>query len=254
MQESLSVALAITLVSTTGCGIKMLRPIVPGFDDDHQQASVEATLRGNTPDADLDASAFRHFSAGCNFEDPAMCSALGVLYEMGRGVRKDHARAFELYTSACQAGNDCGCVNQGLAHLNGVGTKIDVANAAALFQIGCDGGNDRGCTELATMQQMGIGRSASPQGAAELFQRSCSRGDAESCYKLGGMFDDETLGPDPITMLELYERACALGHNLSCKRVDTLYAQMRNSQPRHPDDRCPPGTECTPGGVAASVR
>lgn len=246
------VALTVALTSTTGCGIKMLRPLVAGFEGDRQQECVEAALRG-APDPAAVPAAMARFTAGCESDDPAACSALGVMYELGRGVKKDAARAFALYEGACKAHNDAGCVNLGLAYRGGIGTRVDVEHAAALFTIGCDGGNDYGCVELATLRKLGLGVARSPQIAAGLFQVSCENGHADACYRLAGMFEEGTLGPDPMTTLTLYEKSCAYGKKESCERVDALYAQMRRSRPRHPTERCPAGA-CSPSRVSASAR
>lgn len=233
----------LALLLTTGCGIKMLKPLVAGFQDAKQQECVEAALRGD-PASEALAGAFERFTRGCDAEDPAACSALGVMYEIGLQTDADPKRAFDLYDQACKDGNDSGCVNLGLAYANGIGTDLNAANAAALFELGCKGGNDRGCTELATLHSEGAGVNKNARMAAELFDASCKRGHAESCFRLATMFDDGTLGPDPARTLALYEMACAFGKKAGCKRTDQLYAQMRSSRPRHPDERHP--------GVAAA--
>jgi hypothetical protein len=46
---------------------------------------------------------------GCTGGDPAGCSALASLYELGRGVTQDRARARALYARACSDGDPSAC-------------------------------------------------------------------------------------------------------------------------------------------------
>jgi TPR repeat protein len=76
------------------------------------QACVENALRRN-PDPALLPDAAEQISAWCQTGDAASCSTLGVMYELGLGVRADRARAARLYRHACSDGNARACDNLG---------------------------------------------------------------------------------------------------------------------------------------------
>jgi TPR repeat protein len=74
------------------------------------QESVELALRRH-PDPEAVRDAVVTFSEACKEGQAASCSAMGVMYELGLGVRMDTGRARALYGVACGARNFRACEN-----------------------------------------------------------------------------------------------------------------------------------------------
>ncbi|MDD7514949.1 MAG: sel1 repeat family protein, partial [Campylobacter lanienae] len=49
------------------------------------------------------------YQKACDAGDPYGCVLLGILYEVGEGVRQDYAMAKEYYGKACDLGDQLGC-------------------------------------------------------------------------------------------------------------------------------------------------
>lgn len=75
-----------------------------------QQRCVEEALRRRPKLSETD-DAHVLFRTNCNLGDPAACSALGVMYEVGVGKPTDARHAGKLFTKACLGKNQLGCEN-----------------------------------------------------------------------------------------------------------------------------------------------
>jgi TPR repeat protein len=117
-----------------GCGSGSLQ--------ERQQKCVECALRQHETIADMHAAVAR-FDRGCLSGDARSCSVLGVMYEEGRGVRRDAARARALYAHACSAGNAPACTNLGR-----LVQERDTAGALVAFEVACHRGDVEGCRLL----------------------------------------------------------------------------------------------------------
>jgi TPR repeat protein len=102
----------VALALVTGCGSVDLfqAPVGSGKTRYDAQECVEHGLR-YAPDPEGVREATVAFADACQEGEAAACSALGVMYELGRGFAVDTARARELYGAACSAHNARGCAN-----------------------------------------------------------------------------------------------------------------------------------------------
>jgi|HubBroStandDraft_2_1064218.scaffolds.fasta_scaffold1044749_1 TPR repeat protein len=100
--RALLAALA-SLPASLGCGFAGGAP----YD---AQACAENALR-NHPDPEILRGAAEQLWTFCQTGDAPSCSTLGVMYELGQGVRPDRARAARLYERACSDGNARACDN-----------------------------------------------------------------------------------------------------------------------------------------------
>jgi TPR repeat protein len=82
----------------------------PGGVPYDAQECVEHALRSE-PDPATVRDAVVAFTGACQAGEAASCSALGVMYELGRGVPASVPRALSLYGSACEAHNLRACAN-----------------------------------------------------------------------------------------------------------------------------------------------
>jgi uncharacterized protein len=97
------------LLAASGCAAPSTFQTAFGVD---QQACAERGLVG-MDDLGVLADAWELFDRNCSAGDPAACSALGRMYELGAGVPVDPRRARQLYQRACSGGNALGCSHLG---------------------------------------------------------------------------------------------------------------------------------------------
>jgi TPR repeat protein len=109
------------------------------------------------------------------------CSNLGVMYDLGKGVKRDAKEAVRLYKRACDGENMEACVNLGAAYYNGQGVTTDDKQAVRLYRKACDGGLMAGCHELGKMYESGEGVAKDEQEAGRLYKRACGGGYKRAC-------------------------------------------------------------------------
>jgi TPR repeat protein len=169
------------------------------------------------------AEALRKARAGCNPSTADDCATLGMLYEFGRGVRKDPARAFAAYTRDCDAGR---CDNVGYAYAAGVGVARDEPKAIAMFRTSCASRpGEYACANQGFMTLLGLGATSSRPQALALLQAAgpaVVAGLADTC-KMGCARDCSILGAIKLARDEKDEakaklkRGCTLGDDRACK-------------------------------------
>jgi TPR repeat protein len=207
------------LVSITGCAASF-GGASPGYD---QQACAERALR-RTPDQDTVARATRAFKADCLQGGAEACSALGVMNELGVGVRVNAKHAVALYDLACQAGNTRGCANLGVAKAEGLGGPRDAVAAARLLMPACNQGDARACGYLGRLFAAGDGVVSDAARASQLFEVACRGEEGTACTSLGDLrIRDGKHGAAD----ELYGKACSLGDVNGCKRFDASGPGLR---------------------------
>lgn len=192
---------------------------------DHQ-ACVENALR-NKPDPALLADAALELGQGCRFSDASSCSMLGVMYELGRGVRRDPERARSLYERACDGGNARACGNLGELVLRDPALGAP-ERAVSLLRSSCEAGQPRACATLGVAALEGRVRLASPDEPRLLLARACGRGEPAGCVALGDL--SARLG-DEARADALYASACARGHEVGCARFDERSRRLRGHTP-----------------------
>ena len=248
MRLSIVTAVMILGASGVGCGgIVWMRPSLEVFDEQNDQACVETALRRSPDPASLE-SARERFESACEEGEAGACSALGVMYERGLAVKKNLKSAVTLFGRACQAGNGGGCLNLGMAYASGAAVVVDAEHAAVLFGVACAKGDVRGCTELGSVKARGMGVARDVRGAAKLLSDACSEPHAPACFRLASLFEDGTLGPDPVSAMSYYEKACIGGLGDGCDRLDAMFANSQRA--RHPTPH-PSEAECRAGDARA---
>ncbi len=179
-----------------------------------EQKCVECALRRR--DSQHAAEAALRFANQCQAGDPASCSALGVIYEEGRGVRADPHKAAALYQRACTAGNAVACVNLGQLYEGGATGAPDTEGAEVMYQAACERGYGEGCYHLGAVRyQVG---SVGP--AAKALDRGCAAGHPRSCEVLGVMYKSGLGVPKNERRAKaLFAEACRGGADGACQRL-----------------------------------
>lgn len=254
-QRSLMIGalLAVTMLGSACGGIQVLRVEKPAKPYD-RQACVENALRAD-PDMATLPLALEQFTRECEKDNnPAACSQLGIMYELGLAVPADGVRAASFYHRACKAENVGGCVNLGWAYAKAVGVEIDNARAMRLLDWGCRKGNMRGCTEQATMLLTAQDVAKDAARASKLYKRACDDGFAAACYQLGAMHEHGgEAAANTMTALTAYEAACLAGNPKGCDGMARMYAKKPAAPKAHPSlAGCEDGSaaDCAAVGMA----
>lgn len=110
------------------------------------------------------------------------CYHLGLRFEQGSGVAKDHFKAVALYQRSCNDGSMLGCNALGNSYRNGFGgLDRDYGKARALYERVCDAGMMEGCHNLGVIYSNGLGVPVDKARARAYFQKSCRGGNGASC-------------------------------------------------------------------------
>lgn len=171
--------------------------------DRRGQACIEEALRRN-PDPALLPDVAAALEAHCAEGNPADCSALGVMFELGLERPQDSTAALRLYTRGCEGGNQRACVNLNRLKMTAPAATREIRTQALhAFEVACSRGEATGCYELGGIETSG-------ELAVSAYERACSMGLGRACMRLA-----ELRGHDP----ELTAMACRFGHLPACSAM-----------------------------------
>jgi TPR repeat protein len=201
---------------------------------DHQSC-VETSLRRNAKGLGTDVAPTR-FEASCRSGDMGACSALGLLHEMGVGVRADAKSAAKYYLLACEGGNTRACLNLGDLLVKNEGEGHDPVSASLIFRDQCERGAQDACTRLGSLYLVGDGLPLQPITAERLFTGACASGRSEACVRLAELASSRN---DVQLADRMYGRACVSGDLDACGRLRTREsaAELRTSMLAPKDER-----------------
>ena len=106
---------------------------------------------------------------------PAAC-ALGLCYEMGRGVAEDKLKATEYYRQAAEKGNVTAQCNLGYCYYTGIGVEEDDGEAAKWFAKAAGQGQPRALFLLGECYEEGHGVGRDLKQARSLYQKAADKG------------------------------------------------------------------------------
>jgi TPR repeat protein len=175
-----------------------------------------------------DASAAALYLRSCRFEHPDGCSALGYMYEQGRGVPRDVAVAATLYERACRGGNGRACASLGAMYRVGLDVPRDDARAAALLRQACERGDGDGCAGLGDVVLEGRGVAQDLTRAVAAYRRGCEAGSARACTNLGVLHAEGRGVPrDDARAAQLFRVGCERGSGEGCADLAVVYRYGR---------------------------
>lgn len=118
--------------------------------------------------ADLVNSGFNAFNNGdkrtastlwgkaCDKGNISGCYNLGIMYDIGDGIKQNRKMAVSFYQRACDGKDISGCYNLALMYLNGEGVRQNKEIAKESFGKACDEGHDGGCKGYKILNEEGI--------------------------------------------------------------------------------------------------
>ncbi len=226
IRNVLTVALLGASSALTGCVGATFGGSSPGYDE---QGCVEQALRRNPDKGSLEGARVL-FEQGCTSGDAGACSALGVLYELGRGVAADPRRAAKLYRMACNQGNGRGCTNLGLVLEHGVQGVPAQKQARDFYSRACDEGERSGCANLGRLYKEGKVVPKDLAFASDLLTHACRDGETAACLDLA-----ELVAPsEPDRALSLFVNACVAGEASACSHIQTSTPKKATSMVDEP--------------------
>ena len=95
------------------------------------------------------------YQKACDSGEAGGCSNLGVLYQIGKGVKQNYQKAAQLYQKACDGGEAVGCSNLGISYQNGQGVKQNFSTAKQYYGKACDLGFQLGCDNYRKLNEKG---------------------------------------------------------------------------------------------------
>ena len=135
-------------------------------------------------------------------------NGLGVLYQNGEGVAKDHGKAREWFEKGAAAGEGYAMNNLGRLYQNGLGVPLDLAKAREWREKAAATGNRYGKGELALMLDQEKGGPADFPRAAKLLLESGKANSNAAIQALRG----DMRSWNARTRTELKRELARLGH------------------------------------------
>jgi len=121
-------------------------------------------------------------------------TSLGLLYESGQGVTRDHAKAREWYEKAANEGDTNAMTSLGLLYENGQGVTRDYAKAREWYEKAVAKGNTNAIVNLGLLYENGQGVTRDYAKAREWYEKAADKGDASAKAKLEQLSISEAFG------------------------------------------------------------
>ena len=80
------------------------------------------------------------------------CFSLGVIYELGKGVKQDDVEAVKWFRTACEKGYGRGCSGLGVMYELGKGVRQSNYEALTYYGKACDMKDQLGCEGYAQLK------------------------------------------------------------------------------------------------------
>jgi len=120
--------------------------------------------------------------------DPQAQSALGYMYEEGKGIRENFGQALIWYRKAAAQKEAQGQNNLGRMYEQGRGVSQDYVQAVAWFRKAAEQGVAMAQSNLGHMYAQGHGVSQDYVQASAWFRKAADQGDSDGQFQLGYMY------------------------------------------------------------------
>jgi len=148
---------------------------------------------------------------------------LGVMYEMGQGVKQDDAAAVIWYRQAAKQGLANAQYNLGVMYETGQGTKRDNAEAVTWYRQAAKQGLANAQYNLGVMYETGQGVKRDNSEAVSWYRQAANQGLADAQYNLGELFAaGQGVKQDDAAAVIWYRQAANQGHTMAKKQLIEL--------------------------------
>ena len=188
-------ATAFALAAAFYCGV----PGTAFAQDDTSEPGSAAFYNGDSPGA---MDVWRPKADG---GDPEAMTNVGMLYNLGLGVKRDYKEAAAWYEKAAQLGFVLAQFDLGNLYYDGQGVARDRKQAARWYLAAAKGGSPKAQLYLAQMYESGEGVEKNKETALGWYQKAADLELADAQYELGrklvfgdGIEPDPVKGPDLV--------------------------------------------------------
>lgn len=160
-------------------------------------------------------------------------NGLGVLYQLGRGVKQDKAEAVNWYKRAAEQNYAKAQRNLGVMYQYGRGVRQDDAEAVKWYRKAAEQGDGTGQALLGCMYQYGRGITRDDTEAVKWYHKAAMQGRSIAQHNLGYMYErGRGVTKDAIKAQEWYRkavsthrRAAELGRADAQNRLGVMYLE-----------------------------
>lgn len=151
--------------------------------------------------------------------------SMGLIYQMGRGVKQDHLKALDYYMRAAENDFSPAQNNIGLMYKLGIGVPIDYAESVKWFERAAKD-HTMAKRNLAEMYEKGRGTKKDLVKAAKLYLKCSDEGAPACMYKAARYLETGRGGVkrDAARALKLYYQAAASRYSLAERKVNQIEA------------------------------
>jgi len=115
---------------------------------------------------------------------------LGLMYDEGHGVPKQHHQAVRWYSVAASQGDAEAPFYLGRIYHDGRGGPKNYVRARQWYRVAADRGNQKAAVNLGTMHSLGLGGPKNYQVAGQWFLLAANFGDVKAQKNLGEMYEN----------------------------------------------------------------
>jgi TPR repeat protein len=157
--------------------------------------------------------------------------SIGVMYDIGGGVKKDYQEALKWYRLAAAQGHASAQYSIGVMYTHGLGVTKNYQEALKWHRLAADQGNADAQYNIGYMYTHGIGVTKNYQEALKWYRLSAAQGDAAAQSYIGGMYA-EGLGvtQDYQEALKWHRLAADQGNVLAQNSIGYMYSHGQGVQ------------------------
>ncbi len=169
-------------------------------------------------------TAYAEFLKLAQAGDPNAQTALGLLYDEGRGVPKDPHAAVTWYQKAAESGNPQAQLNLGLHYERAEGVEQDYGVAVRWYRKAAEQGYAPAEVALGNMYFRGLGLPEDKSKANVWFKRAAEQGSASAQQNLANaLYFGQGTETDYAEAFKLYQKAAAQGYGDSQYNLGVMY-------------------------------
>lgn len=135
-------------------------------------------------------SAQRTYSELSSQGDRTAQRQLGLMYDEGQGIPKQHHQAVRWYAVAASQGDPEAPYYLGRIYQDGRGGPKDYARARRWYRVSAERGNHKAAVNLGTMHALGLGGPKNYQAAGQWFLLAANFGDIKAQDNLGILYQN----------------------------------------------------------------
>jgi TPR repeat protein len=165
------------------------------------------------------------------------CTHEGLMFLIGKGVKKSPEEAEARFKRACELEHGRGCWHWGemeeaagkLAQKENRPVDAAKAKEEALrrYDLACEFGYAEACTVSAATYMDPAMPAFNPQVGENQLIRGCRIGSTGACFALGKALAGSVLQPNRSVAMLAFKKACTLGHAESCKEASKLEVALK---------------------------